>query len=125
MGKGRQGGFQGQQLQEGRKVRDMVQSKCKSYMLVQCKARDIVIQCKQPNRILKQDCSGEMTGEEEDSRGLASFGWTREGEKSISSDGCNCYEDEKLLLPSVKHDLNALICFRCKAEDSCLYPHPR
>ena len=74
--------------------------------------------------LIIQDYSGEMTGEEEDSRDLASFGWRREGEKNISSDHFNYY-DEKLFLPSVKHNLNALICIRCKAEDSCLYPHPR
>ena len=36
------------------------------------------------------EMTAEMTDEEEDSRGLASFGWTREGEKSSSSDCSFC-----------------------------------
>ena len=95
MGKGRQGGFQGKQLQEGRKVRDVVQSKSKSCMLVQSKAREIVIQFHVPEwNLIIQDYSGEMTGEEEDSRDLASFGWRREGEKNISSDHFNYYDEK-------------------------------
>ena len=60
-----------------------------------------------------------MTGEEEGSRDLASFGWKKEGEMvamSIFTGG---------FFIIMKNDLDTLIFFRCKAEDSCLYPHPR